>query len=147
MDGVCPECGQGFDPADPSTFDPTPRVTRRSRLFARLVYGVASVPLLSNALLYVSLLVARGVLGRWPQAWVDDPKYIDYVYWPHFVVAILLMLSLPSGLLTLGLLAAAATRVGIRRVASTGAIAIGLWWAGVILFLWDPTKAWMWFFD
>jgi hypothetical protein len=144
--GLCPECGQGFDPADPTTFDPTPRETRRLRLFAWFVYGAASVPLLSNALLSVSALVARGVLGHWPRAMTDDPKSIPYVNWLHVGAVMLLLLSLPSGLLTLGLLAGAAyTR--IRRAVRTCAFAISLYGAGVILFFWDPAKLWLWVFD
>jgi hypothetical protein len=145
--GLCPECGRSFDPTDSSTFDTAPRFTKRLRVYTWVIYGAASVPLLANAVLVFSLLVARGVLGRWPTAWVDDPGSIEFVNGIHYGVALLLLLSLPSGILTLGLLVAGLFHVVIRRLAWTGTIAISLWGAGVILFFWDPAKAWMWFFD
>ena len=142
---LCPECGQGFDPADPTTFDLTPRETRRSRLFAWLVYGAASIPLLSNALLFVSALVARGVLGHWPRETVDDPAFIPYMFWLHSGAVILALLSLPSGLLTVCLIAGAACS-RISRVARMCVFAISLYGCGVILFYWNA-ELWLWLLD
>jgi len=52
---VCPECGRGFDPADPSTFDSDPRQRRRRRL---LVRGAAIVGFIALA----AALGPRGIL-------------------------------------------------------------------------------------
>lgn len=60
---ACPECGRGFDPADPRTWQPLPR----SR-FAQFVFGKG------GATIVAALLIGVGI----SQTWIPRPRAVDF---------------------------------------------------------------------
>lgn len=94
----CPECGRGFDPADPNTFADLVRGVisgRVSRALSRLQW--VFVLLTCGAWsMHVNYLVAWMVLGREPVPMADDPKYIAGIGWVHSLAMLWFIAALPS---------------------------------------------------
>lgn len=74
--GVCPECGEGFDPANPRSY---------ANMSARALAGwggllwwvlVVSNAVVVSPVVFASLAAvdARQELGRWPAPMMDDPN-------------------------------------------------------------------------
>jgi len=84
---VCPECGRGFDPADPSTFDPAPRTRRRRRFLVRGAVAVAVLAgaaafgprdiLKANASFTCTQCGKAEMVTRWQ---LNPPRWISFAY-------------------------------------------------------------------
>lgn len=113
--GVCPECGEAFDPANPrsySTMSADALAGRGKVLWSLLVVSnlVAMSPILFASL---AALDARQELGRWPVPMVDDPKGLK--------------LALPFDELFMASFTFALVAIVVALVASLTAIATGRW--------------------
>ncbi|MEX2218100.1 MAG: hypothetical protein WD749_05010 [Phycisphaerales bacterium] len=80
--GRCPECGRGFDAADPETFDqPGPSAgRRRERRWLNRAVALCMLPApLSYALLFSCWFLGSVTLGRAPRPSIDDPGRVPLV--------------------------------------------------------------------
>ncbi len=107
--GVCPECGEAFDPANPRsirTMSAHALAGRGKMLWILLV--TSNVVLVSPTLFaWLAALDARQERGRWPVPIMDDPKGLalvlpfDELFWMSiflglFAVVVAVMTSLTA---------------------------------------------------
>lgn len=84
-EGVCPECGRGFDPGDPATFSAKPY---RRGVLPVLALCLASAPVVMAAALHLARVVWRVEHGHWPVPYDDDPKGEAWVGLVHLVLMV-----------------------------------------------------------
>lgn len=147
---ACPECGLGFDPADPGSYEVCWPPIWMSRTERATLWILAGWPMLSVAWLHLTLVVARLVLGRWPgRGGMDDPLGIPVVRSMYFVGAAILIL-IPGTLLVLLVLvgrAALSQNLRVRKTLPTFWLPALLWLLGVLLLKLDPARVVEWFGD
>lgn len=147
----CPECGQAFDPGDPSTY----RTFRRPpRWFDRLCLATSLFPLLLPLGLYATWLAATLSLGHRPQPYADDPKFINvWVSMLHDATWIVLVALPPMFLANLAFVGMAiARRFGAEgrwswRTFAPAALMLTTWMAAIFLVRIGGRTLGCWFFD
>jgi hypothetical protein len=74
--GLCPECGEVFDTANPRSFARISGATLAGRgvWLWRLLVAANVVCVLPNVFATLAACVARSELGWWPRPMIDDPK-------------------------------------------------------------------------
>ena len=142
--GLCPECGQRFDPADPTTFS---TAAASPPWLRRCLALIAVLPMLAHAMIYACALGARVVLGRWPNPGMpDDPGNIAELRVFHVATLLIFYSSLP--LVAAGYLVACVTER--RNGERTTRMLRTLMCASVLLFFvipwFDPWRVYKWFF-
>ncbi len=114
--GNCPECGRSFDPKDRTTVGPEieSRVGPWKVVLAIAAFGW---PMVMTLLALGCQLVARMVLGRWPNtSGADDPKAIPVVGSLYIAWLVSVLLTVPivaAGLVGIGWIAARRWRLGL----------------------------------
>jgi hypothetical protein len=141
---TCPECGRRFSPGDPETYacgPPSP--VKRSIIVQALAAGLAWF---SVAPMYIAWMQAWFILGRRPQAHIDDPKLIaGLTLYPEPVYCCTLA---PVALLIhLVLLSWLALRAEWMLAAVHFWIALVSWVLIVLLVVFDPLRVCAWYFD
>lgn len=90
---LCPECGRPFHPGNPDSYLTDKEDEQRTRLLCWSACLGAGIPLPLTAWLFLSYLVGRLVLGRWPDVNADDPHEMLGVNLMHAVGDCVLLLS------------------------------------------------------
>jgi hypothetical protein len=115
---------------------------------------ILAYPVLLPAALYVTWVIARLSLGRWPRPSVDDPKYINMVVsCAHSFVAYLLGFGLPIFVvlavfaLGWGLLRCILKRPHGMRLAGFACLSMMLMVLSICFLYWDPLSVANWFVD
>src|ERR1043165_836492 len=148
---ACPECGRGFDPEDADTYDAAwPRARRwwRSRV---VLWGAACWPLTCFAWGVAMALVARLVLGHWPNAsGADDPKSIRFVA-PMCAAGCVMLLLIPVSLIVLGARIINASfephAAGRWRALALAVAGVAVWALGTVVLVLDPLSLGAWLAD
>lgn len=151
----CPECGQEFDPSDPTTY-----LSMRSPLGMRLLrhrklsIGAAVVfwlyPAAMLGMQYATWGVAWLSLGYRPQPWIDDPGYIsvwvDVFYYLTGALLIFFFPSVPAGCCAT-LWAGVARRKSAWVITVMALIYLALIVGTIAVLRWDPIRVGDWFMD
>lgn len=142
---TCPECGREFDPADPASYVTAKNVRIRTKKLAIVAIVGGATPLLLTSWLYLSYLVGRIVLGRWPETTgFDDPQNILVVKWMQ-LIAFFGVLLWPVPLI-LGLGALITVFFRSTRLGMWCAVAVAASW-GVAALLSKWIDVWGWLLD
>lgn len=144
--GLCPECGQRFDPTDARTYL-TSSEARASKWLLRLSLTAVLLPIACWLSLHLTWLVATVALGHRPRPSMNDPADIPAIipfYWATLILMMLSPLAL-GGLLLLPLIGL--SRHQWRRIVQRACLAVFAIVLGVALLRWDPVNAGVWFLD
>lgn len=149
--GPCPECGLVFDPSDPSSYSLVAGYMPnedRVRWIERLLIASGAVPVIANVFGYVSLLIARVSLGRWPyRGGRDDPSDVPGVGLTGLIAILLAIMIFPALLAVIVFALSLVSHRALERAARGAVLALVLWIVGYVLIRTDPAEVWSWLWD
>jgi len=144
--GKCPECGQSFDPAVRSSFQPTRRPL--PRWFGGLQLALALSPVIWLVPFYAMMGLARIELGRWPMVYQDNPAFFGLEWLLEVLMLSGLILPLFSvAAMVMGLVMNALGRTKTLEFLIRVWLAFPAWGLLIVVVRTDPGGCFDWFID
>ena len=112
--------------------------SRTDRILHRCVWGLALVPLASQALFWSLVLRARLELGRWPYVYHPDPKDIGAVHYMAYFYSVLGALLSPFLLAVVTLVAGVRQPVKSRQLVAAFLLCVGVLLGTIWMHRLDP---------
>lgn len=145
-----PECGREFDPGDPNSYDERP--VRLPRWPYWIAAAGAAYPWTLIGGFVATWLTAKAVLGRAPQASLDDPKQLGPLVDVVYGITAFACYGLPLGavLILSGVLSVAGATRAPRRSGAAVEVAtliLASWGLAYFVYIGYPKGIAQWFFD